>query len=117
MFVNPYLEISTTHLFNPDWSGHARLHNAWQLISNFSFSVFAVWLVWKNDSPILASVVALIISVSFLVGYIFRNIFGGTMQYADGSELLIFGVNPAVGCLVFVTLGLLTSLALNSTKN
>ena len=52
----PFLEISDTHLLNPDWPAHARLHEAWQLLTNASLSALALLLVWRWNRPITALV-------------------------------------------------------------
>ncbi|ULC58183.1 hypothetical protein MBM09_09655 [Flaviramulus sp. BrNp1-15] len=46
--VVPYLEINITHVFNPDWTPHVRIHEVWQLITNSSIGVLCLWLVWSK---------------------------------------------------------------------
>jgi len=104
--VNPYLEIGETHLFNPDWSGHVRLHNAWQLIANAAFSLLAVWLVFRGNSQRLAAIIALIVPGSFLLAFLIRGTFGGTLAYADGSMFQILGYSPVVAIVTVLTVGL-----------
>ena len=41
----PYLEINDTHVFNPDWVAHARLHEVWQLITNSSLGAIDQWCI------------------------------------------------------------------------
>lgn len=104
--VVPILEISTSHVFNPDWPGHARMHDVWQLGSNILFSIFAVWLLVAKKDVLLASVINFFVVAPFTVAYIIRGAYGGDMLYADGTELLIAGVNPVFGISAFLTLGL-----------
>ena len=44
----PILEINQTHLFNSEWPSHARLHEAWQLITNTAISALALYLAWTG---------------------------------------------------------------------
>ena len=100
VFVLPMLEVGPTHVFNPDWPGHARLHNAWQLMTNASLALIATALAWRSASQIMALILSLSISVPFLIAFASQRIYGGTMQHSDGSELLIGGINPAFGLLL-----------------
>lgn len=40
--VVPYLEINASHVFNPEWVPHARLHEVWQLVTNCAIGVVAL---------------------------------------------------------------------------
>ena len=47
----PVLEINDTHVFNPEWVPHARLHEVWQLVTNTAFGALSLWLVWfRNEA-------------------------------------------------------------------
>lgn len=102
----PVLEIGPSHVFNPDWPGHARLHEVWQLLSNAVFALFAMWLVWWQSKPLYAAFVSLVLSGSFLIAHFVRDGYGGTMKHSDGSEMLLYGVNPAFGLLLVLSIGL-----------
>ena len=43
---------------------------------------------------------------SFLVAFIVRETYGGSLQHADGSELMIGGVNPAFGVMLATSVAL-----------
>ncbi|MFT6489755.1 MAG: hypothetical protein ACJAXQ_000531 [Parvibaculaceae bacterium] len=104
--VLPVLEIGPSHVFNQDWPGHARLHEVWQLLSNAAFSLFAMWLMWWRSKPLYAAFISLVLSGSFLIAYFVRAGYGGTMKHSDGSELILYGVNPAIGLMLVLTVGL-----------
>lgn len=104
ILVLPALEISATHIFNEDWPGHARLHNAWQLVTNACLAILATWLAWRGATVALALVISTILSASFVSAFALQDLYGGTMQHSDGSELLVYGVNPAIGLLSVLTL-------------
>lgn len=94
--VVPYLEINATHVFNPDWTPHARIHEVWQLITNSSIGALALWLVWSQGKVILSSILSLLVTGGFLVAYSLQNTYGGSMKYLDGSEKTLFGLNIGV---------------------
>jgi hypothetical protein len=103
----PILEVSPTHVFNPTWPGHARLHEVWQLIANMAFAGFAIWLAVARKDYRLASIVGLIINGSFLAAVLMAPAYDGTMRHSDGSELAVGGINVAVAIMLVATAGLL----------
>lgn len=92
----PFLEINDTHVFNPDWTPHVRIHEVWQLLTNSSFGAFSLWLVWKKNEVKLPSILGLFITGGFLLAYILQDLYGGSMKYLDGSEKTVLGINIGV---------------------
>ncbi len=103
----PVLEINATHLFNPEWPEHARLHEAWQLLTNAGISLVAVACVWTRRATKLGLALAMIICGAFLVAWILGGTYGGSMLHTDGTQMAIGGINVAV-IVVFIVSGLLT---------
>ena len=111
--VIPFMEISNSHLFNPEWPGHARLHEAWQLLENAAISILAFILVWKGIAPRLGIVLGLILSTSFLIAWAAGPLYGGSMVHSDGTNFTIGGISVVVvGVAVISGLLLLGWLAL-----
>lgn len=92
----PFLELNETHLTNPEWPSHARLHEAWQLMTNAALSILAVVLVARRKAPLTGITIALVIAVSFLGAFVSARAYGGSMLHADGTQMAIGGVNLAV---------------------
>lgn len=92
----PILEINDTHLTNPEWPSHARLHEAWQLLTNAAIGLFALYLVATKKATLIGIRLCLIIAASFIVAYATSGTYGGSMLHSDGTELAIAGVNVAV---------------------
>jgi len=111
----PYLEISATHLYNPAWTQHALLHEVWQLGTNASLALFALWLGISRGKWHLAASINLLITLPFVMAYVLRGYYGGSTRYADGSELLINGVNPAPIIMLLLT-GALISVVFRDKK-
>lgn len=89
----PMLEINETHVFNPHWEPHARLHEVWQLFTNTAIGVFSLWIVWFKGNLRLSSLMTLFVTGGFLMSYWLRSSYGGSMIHSDGSEKMIFGIN------------------------
>ena len=109
--IVPFLEINATHVFNPDWTPHVRIHEVWQLITNSSIGVLCLWLVWFKKETKISTVLSLLITGGFLLAFILKDYYGGSMQYLDGSEKTLFGIN--IGVLGF---GIAFMLLLAATK-
>lgn len=92
----PFLEINATHLFNPQWVSHARLHEAWQLATNTSIGALSLWLAWCRNEIRVPAILTLVVAGGFLVAYVLRGAYGGSMRHTDGSELTVLGVNLGV---------------------
>lgn len=106
----PVLEISPTHIFNAQWPSHARLHIAWQLMTNAALSIVALGCVWSARSPRIGIGIALIPVVSFLTAFTLRPVYGGSLLHTDGTQIAVGGINVAVLIMIPLTALLLVSL-------
>lgn len=106
ILVQPMIEVNDSHVFSPLWNAHARLHNVWELFSNAMFCVLALWLAWREGTQRIAAAVAFVIPGSFLIAYSLRGTYGGSLEYADRAEILLFGFNPVLGIVIFLAAGL-----------
>lgn len=89
----PLLEINQTHVFNPQWEPHMRLHEVWQLATNSGLALLALWLTCRHQQIRLASALGMLVTGGFLFAYFTRNLYGGSMVLSDGSEKLVLGIN------------------------
>jgi hypothetical protein len=94
--VVPILEINDTHVFNPNWAPHMRIHEVWQLLTNSGLGILCLWLCWHQGKIVLSAIVSLMITCGFLVAFVLQGTYGGSMQHMDGSEKTIFGLNLGV---------------------
>ena len=94
--VVPILDISDTHVWNPDWTPHARIHEVWQLITNSSIGAVCLWLVWYKKEFLLSTLLSLIVMGGFLLAFFLKDGYGGSLKYLDGSEKTIIGINIGI---------------------
>lgn len=92
----PILEVNSTHLFHPDWPPHARMHEAWQLITNGAFAWVGLAIACTNPESRVPHGIGLTISASFVAAWILRDQYGGTMGDASSANLAIAGFDVAV---------------------
>ena len=71
------VDVSTSHLLNPDWDSHARVHEAWRLSTNFLVFCVGFYLLWKKNSEMLAGVLSLCIHFGFVIGALLMPLYGG----------------------------------------
>lgn len=94
--VVPFLELNATHVLNPDWTPHVRIHEVWQLITNSSIGLLCLWLVWVKKETKISVILSLIITGGFLLAYVLQDYYGGSMKYLDGTEKTLLGINLGV---------------------
>ena len=83
----PILEVGPTHLFHPEWPGHARLHEVWQLTSNGAISLVCAWMAFRRGETSLASLIALCVVAPFLLAVGLQSLYGGSLAHSDGQEI------------------------------
>ena len=94
--VVPFMEINGTHVFNPNWTPHVRIHEVWQLITNSGIGLFSIWLVWGKNETKISAILSLLVTGGFLVAFMLQEFYGGSMKYLDGSEKQLLGINIGV---------------------
>ncbi|MEK6153984.1 hypothetical protein WIW50_12015 [Flavobacteriaceae bacterium 3-367] len=92
----PFLEINGTHVFNPDWTPHVRIHEVWQLMTNTGIGVLCLWLVWFKKETRISTLLSMLVTGGFLLAYMLQDSYGGSMKYLDGSEKTLLGINIGV---------------------
>lgn len=114
--IVPLLDINETHVWNPDWTPHARIHEVWQLITNSSIGLVCLWLVWYKKEVLLSTLLSLIVMGGFLLAFFLKDGYGGSMKYLDGSEKTVLGINIGILGFGIAFLFLILSHMLTKTK-
>ena len=94
--VVPILEINASHVFNPQWPEHARLHEVWQLVTNSALGAWCLNLAWARGDVRLPSLIALFVTGGFFAAYLLGPSYGGSMLHTDGTERTLLGINVGV---------------------
>jgi hypothetical protein len=74
-----------------EWHSHGRLHNVWQLITNSMVGIFCLWLVWARNEIRLPALLSALVTGGFMMAYLLRGFYEGSMKRSDGSEVTVFG--------------------------
>jgi hypothetical protein len=92
----PILEVNPSHVFNPHWPAHALIHEVWQLITNSMLGLYCLWLTWVKKELILPSLIGMFVTGGFLLAFLLKEFFGGSMVHPDGSEATLMSLNTGV---------------------
>jgi hypothetical protein len=82
--VPPVVDITPTHLFNPAWPAHARLHEAWLLSTGGMLVLVALYFIWfYRDRPrfgiALAATLASVLLGGFFIASASVSLYGGIL--------------------------------------
>lgn len=94
--VVPVFEINASHVYNPEWPGHARLHEVWQLATHCGLALTCLWLIWRSGQLRMAALLSGLVTGGFLLAYALSASYGGSMTLSDGSEKRLLGINLGV---------------------
>ncbi len=85
--VSTAIDWNATHLFNPEWTPHARFHDASFLNLLCGVSIIGIWLIWRQSKePDVGVKVAALIPVIYRAAFFYITwIIPGTSLNA-GSE-------------------------------
>ena len=104
------VDINSSHLLNPDWDSHARVHEAWRLSTNLFIFLLAIFLLWSKGQEILASFLSLCIHLGFVISALLMPFYGGKPIGEGIPEPEI--INIPLNMLVFFFLFFLQSFVL-----
>lgn len=106
----PFVDLNASHVLNPLWSGHARLHTVWLITTNSLISLVALWLLWRSApgalrrSVHLAGVLVGAVLLGFFVAGGTQALYGGSFTDPNGIAQTVggFDLNLAVFSLLFL---------------
>ena len=86
------LDIGDTHLFNPNWDEHSRVHEVWRLATNFMIAFLGLYLIWKKNMHSIASLLSLCIILGFMISVITMPFYNGLAVGIGIDELRPFNI-------------------------
>jgi len=109
--VPPFVDLTETHVFHPDWTPHSRMHMVWLLGTNSSLAVIALFFLWlyKEDRAFgirLAGALGLCVYGGFMLSAATTSLYGGSLSDKGGvppilgMDANIFGFS--LGLLVLI---------------
>ena len=86
------VDISSSHLFNPDWDAHARVHEVWRLSTNFLIFGLGIYLLWVKKNEVISGVLSLCIHLGFVFSAATMSLYGGAATGEGIPEPFIIGI-------------------------
>jgi len=86
------LDIGDTHLFNPNWDEHSRVHEVWRLATNSMIAFLGLYLIWKKNMLSIASLLSLCMILGFMISIITMPFYNGLAVGVGIDELKPFGI-------------------------
>lgn len=119
--VPPTADLNASHIFHPEWPGHARLHTVWLLVSNSLVSLLAVYWMWRPRTEDLSrairhsAVLVSLVLAGFFVAAGTQSLYGGALTDVGGIALQVGSIDANLAafsvhaCIVGAALYLLRS--------
>ena len=86
------LDIGDTHLFNPNWDEHSRVHEVWRLATNSMIAFLGLYLIWKKNMLSIASLLSLCMIVGFMISLVTMPYYNGLAVGIGIEELRPFNI-------------------------
>ena len=99
-----------THLLNPDWDAHSRVHEVWRLSTNIFIAGIGLYLLWINNYSLLPALLSLCIVLGFFSAIFTMSLYGGVPIGEGIDEPNPFGI-PA-NIFVFLIIAIIQSISL-----
>ena len=103
------VDTGSTHLLNPDWDAHSRVHEVWRLSTNIFIAVIGLYLLWVSNYLLLPALLSTCIVLGFFSSIFTMSLYGGVPIGEGIEEPNPFGI-PA-NIFVFITIGIIQSVS------
>jgi len=99
-----------THLLNPDWDAHSRVHEVWRLSTNIFVAGIGLYLLWISNYSLLPALLSLCIVLGFFSAIFTMSLYGG-VPIGEGIDEPNPFVIPA-NIFVFLIIAIIQSISL-----
>ena len=86
------IDVGITHLQNPDWDAHARVHEVWRLSTNTFIAFLGLYLIWIMQKELLAAILSLCLLLGFWISVLLMLFYDGLAIGQGVNELEPFGI-------------------------
>ena len=86
------VDVGSSHLFNPDWDAHARVHEVWRLSTNFLIFGLGIYLLWAKKNEVLSAFLSLCIHLGFVFSAATMSLYGGAAIGEGVPEPSVIGI-------------------------
>jgi hypothetical protein len=117
-FGPPLADLNSTHVTNPLWTSHARLHTVWLVCTNSLISLLALALLWHGSSQLqlrnlqLATTLVAAVLGGFFVAVATQPIYHGALTDPNGIPFKIGPLDANLAAFSVCALSLLVAIVL-----
>ena len=104
------VDTGNTHLLNPYWDAHSRVHEVWRLSTNIFLAGVGLYLLWVGNYLLLPALLSLCIVLGFFTAIFTMSLYGGVTIGEGIDEPNPFGI-PA-NIFVFLIIAIIQSISL-----
>ena len=98
-----------THLLNPDWDAHSRVHEVWRLSTNIFIAAIGLYLLWVSNYLLLPALLSSCIVMGFFSAIFTMSLYDGVTIGEGINEPNPFGI-PA-NIFVFLIIAIIQSVS------
>ena len=111
------IDVGITHILNPDWDAHARVHEVWRLSSHSFIAFLGLYLIWIMQKELLAALLSLCLLLGFWVSVFLMPFYDGLAVGQGVDELEPFGVPLNIISFAVVSIVQIAGLILMKNNN
>ena len=111
------IDVGITHLLNPDWDAHARVHEVWRLSSHSFIAFLGLYLIWIMQKELLAALLSLCLLLGFWVSVFLMPFYDGLAVGQGVDEFEPFGVPLNITSFAVVSIIQIAGLILMKNNN
>ena len=104
------VDTGNTHLLNPYWDAHSRVHEVWRLSTNIFLAGVGLYLLWVGNYLLLPALLSLCIVLGFFTAIFTMSLYGGITIGEGIDEPNPFGI-PA-NIFVFLVIAIIQIVSL-----
>ena len=116
--IPPLADLDASHVLNPNWTPHARLHTVWLISTTSLVALVALWQLWRPAGGDLRRAIRLAgtligaVLAGFFIAGATRGLYGGAFADPNAAAGTVAGLNANVAafalhlCLVAIALAL-----------
>ncbi len=117
----PFVDLTETHVFHPDWTPHSRMHMVWLLGTNSAIAVLALYFLWLHKANRafgvrLAGILGLCVFGGFCLSASTVSLYGGALS-DEGGVPPILGMDANIAVFSSALLLLLVGWFLARARN
>ncbi len=85
-----------THLLNPDWDAHSRVHEVWRLSTNILIAGIGLYLLWVSNYLLLPALLSSCIVLGFFSSFTQHSIRNDSLFFSSSVETIYGPMGPNV---------------------